>query len=386
KKLVAVLFGLLMIGMTFSVGGASAEETLTVILVSDNSADSAIAQYLANLTGAVIVTTTWGTYDPNVTAEILGYAPDQVIIVGGPCAVVDEYITDLEEYNITVYRWWGANRYETNLAVMGNASKLLGIKFNSTVVVAGNDSLAIQTAFKLALKNRALILYVNHSTNVTTLIKRFKVNNTVVVRGRASEKVMENLAKGLEKCNCTVKEVRANVTREHVERILEQVRERLLKVEEIANMTNSTELMERVEELSQLIEEANQSLQSGDYTKAYQLALKLQVLSEFTLRDARLELINALKLSGRLSLELELKKLQLQLSILEEAGVDVSAVREILDKAGEALKAGNYSVARVLLRDARKALRELYVKNRGAIRVHVGVHFPPGQPGRGRRG
>jgi len=144
--------------------------------------------------------------------------------------------------------------------------------------------------------------------------------------------------------------------------------------------------MERVEELSQLIEEANQSLQSGDYTKAYQLALKLQVLSEFTLRDARLELINALKLSGRLSLELELKKLQLQLSILEEAGVDVSAVREILDKAGEALKAGNYSVARVLLRDARKALRELYVKNRGAIRVHVGVHFPPGQPGRGRRG
>ncbi|MEO2152632.1 MAG: cell wall-binding repeat-containing protein, partial [Thermococcus sp.] len=311
KKLVAVLFGLLMIGMILSVGGASAEETLTVILVSDNSADSAIAQYLANLTGAVIVTTTWGTYDPNVTAEILGYAPDQVIIIGGPCAVVSEYVTDLKEYNITVYRWWGANRYETNLAVMGNASKLLGIKFNSTVVVAGNDSLAIQTAFKLALKNRALILYVNHSTNVTTLIKRFKVSNAVVVRGRASEKVMENLAKGLEKCNCTVKEVGANVTGEHVERILERVRGRLLRIEEIANMTNSTELMERVEELSQLIEEANQSLQSGDYTKAYQLALKLQVRSEFALRDARLELIKALKLNGRLGLELELKKLQL---------------------------------------------------------------------------
>jgi len=257
KKLVAVLFGLLMIGMAFGAGSAYAgEATVTVILVSDNAADNAIAQYLANLTGAVVVTTTWGTYDPNVTAEILSYAPDQVIIIGGPDAVVSEYVTDLEEYNITVYRWWGANRYETDLAVMGNASKLFGIKFNASVVVAGNDSLAVQTALRLAVQNRAMIIYVNQSTNVTKLMERFQVREMVMVQSKASEKVMEKVSRELKACNCTAKQVQANVTAEQVKMIMEQVRERLMAIEQIANTTNSTQLMEQVREMLQLMDGA----------------------------------------------------------------------------------------------------------------------------------
>lgn len=380
KKLVAVLFGLLVIGMTFGVEGAYASETqaataegVTVILVSDNVADSAIAQYLANLTGAVVVTTTWGAYDPNVTAEILAYAPDKVVIIGGPKAVVDEYITDLEEYGITVYRWWGKNRYETNIAVINNATKVLGLRFNATVVAPGNDSASIEVSLKLALKVQGVILYVNESTNVTEVVKKLGVKNVVMVRSRASERVMEKLAKGLENCNCTAEEVEANITEEHVVRVLERVQLRLIALEEMANLTNSTNLTERIGELYQLMEQANQSLRSGNYTEAYQLALKLHVLTEFAMGDAHLEFVNALKSNERLGLWLGLRRLEVQVRVLEMAGINVTSVKETIEKAEEAAEAGNYSVARVLLNKARKALHELYVQNRGAIRMNMGM-------------
>ncbi|NJE78617.1 hypothetical protein E3E33_06600, partial [Thermococcus sp. GR5] len=93
KKAIALFLGLMLITTTLSFGRVSAEETsVTVILVSDNEADCALARYLANVTGAVVVMTTWGVYDPNVTAEIMSYAPDEVIIIGGPEAVVEEYV------------------------------------------------------------------------------------------------------------------------------------------------------------------------------------------------------------------------------------------------------------------------------------------------------
>ena len=367
KKLVAVLFGLLMIGMAFSAGNAFAGETVTVILVSDNAADKAIAEYLANLTGAIVVTTTWGVYNPNVTAEILSYAPDQVIIIGGPEAVVDEYVADLEEYNVTVYRWWGTNRYETNLAVIGNASKLFGIKFNASVVVAGNDSLAIQTALKLAIENRAMIIYVNQSTNVSKLMERFQVREMVMVQSKASKKVMEKVEKELRKCNCRAERVQANVTKEQVEQIMEQVRERLMAVEEIANMTNSTQLREQVKEMLQLMEKVNQSLQAGNVTEAYALALQLQVKSEFALKNAHMEFKMAVKSREGLKLRIELEKLEAQVEVLEKAGVNVSTVKTILDKAEEAIEAGNYSVAKVLLKEARKVLHELYRERKSVI-------------------
>ncbi|GAB6134664.1 cell wall-binding repeat-containing protein [Thermococcus prieurii] len=383
KKLVAVLFGLLMIGMAFGAGSAYAgEATVTVILVSDNAADNAIAQYLANLTGAVVVTTTWGTYDPNVTAEILSYAPDQVIIIGGPDAVVSEYVTDLEEYNITVYRWWGANRYETDLAVMGNASKVFGIKFNASVVVAGNDSLAVQTALRLAVQNRAMIIYVNQSTNVTKLMERFQVREMVMVQSKVSEKVMEKVSRELKACNCTAKQVQANVTTEQVKMIMEQVRERLMAIEEIANTTNSTQLREQVREMLQLMEQANASLQAGNVTGAYALALKLQVKTEFALKEANKELHRAMEKNGKLALEMELEKIEAQLEILEKAGVNVSSVQTILDKVREAIDAGNYSVARVLLKDAKKALHELYMENRETVKMNPGMGSKPEKSGR----
>jgi len=263
KRILAILLGLLMVVMPVAAGDVSATTTstgTTVILVSDNIADQTLAEYIANITGAVVVTTTWGVYDPNVTSEILSYSPDTVIIIGGPDAVVAEYTSELDNINTTVYRWGGENRYETDMAVITNATKMFGIKFNGSVLVPGNDSIALQKALKLALQNHSVVIYVNETTNVTAIMEKLRVRNTVMVQTMASERVMEKIREQLRACNCTAAEIQANATEKELEKSMEKIMKRLALLNETANTTNSSELMVQVQEMTQLMEKINQAL------------------------------------------------------------------------------------------------------------------------------
>ncbi|ACJ16698.1 hypothetical protein TON_1210 [Thermococcus onnurineus NA1] len=369
KKVLAILFGLLMLAMPVSFTGVSAAtESVTVILVSDNAADKCIAEYLANETGAVVVMTTWGVYDPNVTAEIMSYAPDEVIIIGGPEAVVEEYVNDLQELGITVERWGGQNRYETNLMVMTQAQIKFGLKFNGSVVVAGNDSLAIQNALRIAVQNRAIILYVNKTTNITLLMERFQIRNMTMVHTHASEMTMELVRKQLKECNCTTNEVQVNVTKETVLQLMIQVRERLRAIEEIANATNATQLMEQVRVMEMAMEKANQALQAGNYTYAYQLMLELQVRTQFSLKAATGEMRIAIKNSEKMALERELVKLEAQIRVMENAGIDVSQVNPLMEQLRIAIQNGQYDVAKQLMNQIKSMIQEAYRNGRDAIR------------------
>ncbi|NJE02338.1 cell wall-binding repeat-containing protein [Thermococcus sp. JdF3] len=368
KKVVAVLFGLLMLAMPFTISSVSAETSVTVILVSDNAADKAIAEYLSNETGAVIVTTTWGVYDPNVTAEIMSYAPDEVIIIGGPDAVVDEYVADLEELNITVERWGGQNRYETNLMVMGRAKVKFKLEFNNSVFVAGNDTLAIQNALRLAVQNGAVMVYVNKSTNVTKLMEKFGVEDAVMVKTQASERVMEHVRAQLHGCNCTAMEVQANVTRETVLQLMVQVQERLKTIEKMANETNSTALMEQVRVMEMTMEKANGALQAGNYTGAYQMVLELQVRTEFSLKAANGGMRMAIKNGEKAALEREMEKLEAQISVMEKAGIDVSAINALMEQLKVAIQNGQYDEARGLVNQITAMIKEAYQKGRQDIK------------------
>ncbi|NJE85017.1 cell wall-binding repeat 2 family protein [Thermococcus sp. CX2] len=368
KKVLAILFGLLMVAMPVSFTGVSAATSNIVILVSDNAADKGIAEYLANVTGAVIVTTTWGVYDPNVTAEIMSYAPDEVIIIGGPDAVVEEYVTDLQELGISVERWGGENRYETNLIVMTQAPVKFGLKFNGSVMVAGNDSLAIQNAIRIAVQNRAIILYINKTTNITLLMERFQIRNMTMVHTHASEMTMELVRKQLKECNCTTNEVQVNVTKETVLQLMIQIRERLMAIEEIANATNTTQLMEQVRVMEMTMEKANQALQAGNYTYAYQLMLELQVQTQFSLKAANGEMRIAIKNSEKMALERELAKLEAQIKVMEKAGLDMAQLNQLMEQFKIAIKNGQYDVARQLMDQIKSMIQEAYKNNREAIR------------------
>ena len=364
KKIWAILLGLLMVvtPLAFSETSAASDTGTTVILVSDNAADHTLAQYLANLTGAIVVTTTWGIYDPDVSAEILGYSPDQVIIIGGPDAVVSQYVADLEEYNITVYRWWGANRYETDLAVIENASALFGMKFSGGIMVAGNDSAAMKLALKLAIQNRSMLLYVNASTNATALMERLQIRNTVMVQTKASEKIMEKIKEELKECNCQAREIQANVSASETLMLMEKLQERITAIEKIANTTNSTQLKEQLQLLEKVMEQVNASIGAGNYTEAYQLMLKLQVQTEMLLKLSHKEMEFALKSHQELALEREYEKLEAQVQVLEQLGYNVTNITQVMEQLKEAIQNGDYKEAKKLIKEVKFLIKETYRK------------------------
>ncbi|WP_258083896.1 cell wall-binding repeat-containing protein [Thermococcus thermotolerans] len=368
KKVLAILFGLLMVGMPLAFSDVSATTSVTVILVSDNVADKAIAEYLANVTGAVVVTTTWGVYDPNVTAEVMSYAPDEVIVIGGPDAVVEQYVTDLQELGITVERWGGQNRYETNTMVMEQARVKFQLQFNGSVMVAGNDSLAIRNALQIAVQNGAVIVYVNKSTDVTGVMERFQVKTATMVKTPASEKVMEHVKEQLRECNCTAGEVQVNVTKETVLQLMLQVRERVRAIEEIANETNSTRLMQEVRVMEMTMEKANLALQAGNYTRAYQLMLELQIQTEFGLKTANGEMGAMMERSEKVALEREMAKLEAQISVMERAGIDVGSLKALMEQLRVAIQNGQYDEAKELMNQIKAMIREAYQNGRQVIR------------------
>ncbi|NJE47821.1 cell wall-binding repeat 2 family protein, partial [Thermococcus sp. GR7] len=280
----------------------------------------------------------------------------------------EEYVNDLQELGITVERWGGQNRYETNLMVMTQAQIKFGLKFNGSVVVAGNDSLAIQNALRIAVQNRAIILYVNKTTNITLLMERFQIRNMTMVHTHASEMTMELVRKQLKECNCTTNEVQVNVTKETVLQLMIQVRERLRAIEEIANATNATQLMEQVRVMEMTMEKANQALQAGNYTYAYQLMLELQVRIQFSLKAATGEMRIAIKNSEKMALERELVKLEAQIRVMENAGIDVSQINTLMEQLRIAIQNGQYDVAKQLMNQIKSMIQEAYRNGRDAIR------------------
>jgi hypothetical protein len=112
-KIISVAIFILLI---FVVSDATAESGV-IILVSDNSADCSVAEALAEENNGTILKTAWGQFEQEVLDTILDAEPSEVIIVGGPRAVVDAYETQLEGAGIIVTRHWGRTRQQTSLAV-----------------------------------------------------------------------------------------------------------------------------------------------------------------------------------------------------------------------------------------------------------------------------
>lgn len=96
-------------------GSYAAQESTTVILVSDNPSDYAVALSLSNTLNAAIVVTEWGTVESEKIQELIAMDPQRVIIIGGPKAVPEEYENALKNAGINVVRIWGQTRIETSL-------------------------------------------------------------------------------------------------------------------------------------------------------------------------------------------------------------------------------------------------------------------------------
>jgi len=113
-KTFAIAVSIIMLLSTIDVSALERQATISlVILVSDNPADMTDAQILAKYTGGMIVQAGWHEYDERIIDQIKELNPDQVIIIGGPKAVLPDYEEKLKELGIKYKRLWGETRIET---------------------------------------------------------------------------------------------------------------------------------------------------------------------------------------------------------------------------------------------------------------------------------
>jgi len=136
-------------------GTAFAQGT-TVILTSDNVADSAVADAVKNVKGVEVFTTAWGEFDQGVADSIIEAAPDNVIMIGGPAAVVADYETALADYTIT--RIAGATREETSGEVLKHFSN--EFKNRKVVLAHGYDPEGVKSALQRAKEHGGIVLFI----------------------------------------------------------------------------------------------------------------------------------------------------------------------------------------------------------------------------------
>ncbi|ADT83760.1 hypothetical protein TERMP_00783 [Thermococcus barophilus MP] len=371
---------MIILGLPLTFTPVNASETTVVILVSDNEADCALADYIANITvnvNVVIVKTPWGIYNPNVTAEIISYAPDEVIIIGGPVAVPEEYVEDLQNLGINVERWWGQNRYETDLAVIKNATVRFQLQLqNRVVLVAGTDLAGIEKALQLAIRERAMIVLVNQTTNITKIMERLHVRagNFTIIGTPAMNQTMLHIMKQLRKqeCNCT--ELHLNITAERALEAIQIAEEKVNTAKELAENATNPALKTLLRIAEKQLEDAKDAYSSGKYGLAYGLAIAAKSKAEVVIRFAGEDIRKMIMSDIKMKLQREIIRVEAQLMVMERLGVNVTAALQLMEAIKAAVRNGDYDTAQELMIKLREELRTCYLAGRGIIKGKV--HMP----------
>ena len=385
KKGFAWLFGILLLASMIPLSQAQATLSI-VILVSDNEADSALAEDLASILNATIVVTTWGVYDTNVTAEIMSYAPDNVIIIGGPDAVPKEYETDLNELGIPYVRWYGEDRYETNLEVIKYALEEYPELFvNIKIVIAhGRDLGAIKQV--KGIQGKKFVIYVDKNlTNQTEIIGTLLKTKTVIIiksplmDNETAEMIRERVRERVQNGNITEEDI--GITPEMAWEAIEIAINRTETAKEVLdNLTipSATKLLELAEKEIQI---AKESYNEGNYGKAYGQAIAAKAHAEAVIRLAGKEWRNVIHAKVDIQLEREVYKLEIKLKVLTKVGIDVTEISEEIEAAKNAIQAGDYESARELIEQAKNMLRDAFMQGRGKMKeINLPVERGRGRP------
>lgn len=387
KKVFALLFGALLLASIMPL--SQAQSLSIVILVSDNEADSALAEELAEVLNATVVVTTWGVYDPNVTAEIMSYAPDKVIIIGGPDAVPKDYETDLGELGVSYVRWYGENRYETNLEVLKKAIEEYPELFEGVkiVIAHGRDLGAIKQA--KGIEGKKFVLYVdNNLTNTTEIIGTLlKTKSVIIIKSplmdnKTAEEVRERVRERVRDGNITEENV--TITPEMAWEAIQVAINRTETAKEMLDDLPVPAAKRLIELAEKKIQIANESYNEGKYGKAYGQAIAAKAHAEAVIKLASKEWQKVIHARVDIQLEKEVHRLEVKIKVLEKAGIDVTQIKEKIDAAKAAIQAGDYDTARELIEDAKNMLREAFIQGKGKIKEkHLPVNPPRGK-GKGR--
>jgi putative cell wall-binding protein len=170
----------------------------TVILArGDDFADAVAGVPLAHQLNAPILLTQTNSIVPATIAEITRLKAERVIILGGPGAISDDVMGELEDRGLVVERIQGADRYKTAVCI---AERLAGegAEFDTAIIAVGTDFAdALAASSYAAMRGQPILLTgTNYLPQATKdAIAKLGIKNTVVCGGpgAVSESVFAQL-------------------------------------------------------------------------------------------------------------------------------------------------------------------------------------------------
>lgn len=260
----------------FAVPGAIGDTTgsgKTVILVSDNPADNATVNNIeCVMSNAVIIHTPWGQYNQTVVSEIMAENPENVLIVGGPMAVPDEYSKTLNKLNISVKRIYGKNRYETNKKVFEwvKSHYRHKLKLKKVIIVHGDDETSINDTNALIILSNGSNLSINESE-----LKEINATSIVVIKSVFNNSLVLKRLKN-HGFNVSTHSIDDSVLKHVVEN-------KYLSLNLKIKLNGNDELKNDLDKIKELIDK-------GEYQEAYKLEIQLN--EKLILHKAKLNMKN----------------------------------------------------------------------------------------------
>lgn len=376
KKVFAMVFGLLVLaGSVPMISADTAVSMNLVILVSDNEADYALAEKLAENLNVSLVVTPWGVYDPNITAEIASYAPDKVLIIGGPAAVPKPYEDDLQNMNITWFRVWGADRYETNIKVleyvMQNYPDVL--KDVKIVIACGRDMGAIK---KMKGSRKVFPIYVdaNNMDNQTKILGVLKVRGIIIIKTPFSANITDRFRERIRERVQNVTEENENITAEMAWEAIEIAQNKTALAESLLENTTTPSAPKLLELAKKELDRAMEAYNESKYGMAYGQAIAAKAHAEVVIRFASEDFQERLHGNLRIRAEFEIMKVERIIERFDELGMNVTAANTTLEQAKSAYDEGKYGEAFELAKEAEKILKDIMHEKKALIRERMGQH------------
>lgn len=391
-----------------------------VILVSDNEADSTLAESVANIIGAEgIVKVPWGIYNPNYSAEVLKYVPDKVIIIGGPTAVPIDYEKDFEEMNIPYERWYGKNRYETNLAVVQKLKNEFPEEFSqieAVYIVHGRDVLSMLMQKELkqmpyTAKYKSIWIFTDESYEDLALQALDEVIKTarsrpwveIIVTSRFVQLAHKNVPKPLFNVDIgvitdflkqrgyevtvgnytrgtyfTISNVRP--AKQFTLEVLKLADNKTQMAEKFLDGLDIPEAKKRLSMAKEQIAKAWKIYSLGNYQEAYLLAVAANRNADFVISISAKEWNNIIQGRPEIQLKREVLRLETKVKVLKELGIDVSSIEAEINELKAILNKPVISpdeyrdILFNKIPQIKKELREVFIEEKRNIR-HTPVEY-----------
>ncbi len=227
----------------------------TIVIVSDSDCDVAMAELLASVMEAEVVKVEWGFFDEEAIAEVVESEPDNIIIIGGTKAVVDQIQEVLEQMGFSIFRAAGKDRAETSLQMYKTFKDYFNDDF--CVVVVDMQRSSIWRGKQLAIKYSVPLFFcdVSELDDMLEKIDELGIEEVKIITGN-----------------------RQSDLRTTCERRLKEAQDQLADITDSEATEENEEVLELIQECESLLEKAIEAFEDGNYLLCLEYLTDLEKL------------------------------------------------------------------------------------------------------------